>query len=127
MTRTHPEVSNAPEGVFPPWTRETAADGIEAALAIVAGRWKLRILFQLFGGRVQRFSELERALPGISQKVLNQQLRQLEQDGIVRRVAYAESPPRVEYSLTPWGQALCPALDALLQWSSAREVTPPVT
>ena len=112
--------------MFPPWTRETAADGIEAALAIVAGRWKLRILFQLFGGRVQRFSELERALPGISQKVLNQQLRQLEQDGIVRRVAYAESPPRVEYSLTPWGQALCPALDALLQWSSAREVTPPV-
>ena len=125
VTRTHPEVSNAPEGVDPPWTRETAADGIEAALAIVAGRWKLRILFQLFGGRVQRFSELERALSGISQKVLNQQLRQLEQDGIVRRVAYAESPPRVEYSLTAWGQALCPALDALLRWSSARVVTAP--
>jgi DNA-binding HxlR family transcriptional regulator len=127
VTRTHSEVSNAPEGVHPPWTRETAADGIEAALAIVAGRWKLRILFQLFGGRVRRFSELERALPGISQKVLNQQLRQLEQDGIVRRVAYAGSPPRVEYSLTPWGQALCPALDALLQWSSARAVTPPAS
>lgn len=125
MTSTHLEVSNAPEGVHAPWTRETAADGIEAALAIVGGRWKLRILFQLFGGRVQRFSELERALPGISQKVLNQQLRQLEQDGMLRRVAYAESPPRVEYSLTPWGQSLCPALDALLQWSSAREVTAP--
>jgi DNA-binding HxlR family transcriptional regulator len=108
-----------------PWTRETAADGIEAALAIVAGRWKLRILFQLFGGRVQRFSELARVVPGISQKVLNQQLRQLEQDGIVRRVAYAESPPRVEYSLSAWGQALCPALDALLEWSTAREVTAP--
>src|SRR5579862_8476316 len=94
VTRRHPEVSNAPEGVHPPWTRETAADGIEAALAIVTGRWKLRILFQLFGGRVQRFSQLERALPGISQKVLNQQLRQLEQDGLVHRVAYAESPPR---------------------------------
>ena len=125
VTSTHPEVSNAPEGVHPPWTRETAADGIEAALAIVAGRWKLRILFQLFGGRVQRFSELERAVSGISQKVLNQQLRQLEQDGIVRRVAYAESPPRVEYSLTAWGQSLCPALDALLQWSTAREATAP--
>jgi DNA-binding HxlR family transcriptional regulator len=123
VTRTHPEVSNTPEGVHPPWTRETASDGIEAALAIVAGRWKLRILFQLFGGRVQRFSELERALSGISQKVLNQQLRQLEQDGIVRRVAYAETPPRVEYSLTTWGQSLCPALDALLQWSTAREVS----
>lgn len=109
----------------PPWTRETAADGVEAALAIVAGRWKLRILFQLFGGRVLRFSELERALSGVSQKVLNQQLRQLEQDGIVRRVAYAESPPRVEYSLTTWGQSLCPALDALLRWSTAREVAAP--
>ena len=125
VTSTHPEVSNAPEGVRPPWTRETAADGIEAALAIIGGRWKLRILFQLFGGRVQRFSELERALSGISQKVLNQQLRQLEQDAIIRRVAYAESPPRVEYSLTTWGQSLCPALDALLQWSTAREVTAP--
>jgi len=125
VTRTHPEVSDAPEGVRPPWTRTTAADGIEAALAIVGGRWKLRILFQLFGGRVQRFSELERALSGISQKVLNQQLRQLELDGIVERVAYAESPPRVEYSLTPWGQALCPALDALLQWSTGREARPP--
>ena len=125
VTSTHPEVSNAPESVHPPWTRETAADGIEAALAIVAGRWKLRILFQLFGGRVRRFSELERALSGISQKVLNQQLRQLEQDGIVRRVAYAESPPRVEYSLTTSGQSLCPALDTLLKWSSAREVTAP--
>ena len=125
MTSTHREVSNAPESVHPPWTRETAADGIEAALAIVAGRWKLRILFQLFGGRVLRFSELERALAGISQKVLNQQLRQLEQDGIVRRVAYAESPPRVEYNLTTWGQALCPALDALLQWSAGREASAP--
>jgi len=111
--------------VHPPWTRETAADGIEAALAIIAGRWKLRIVFQLFGGRVQRFSELERALSGISQKVLNQQLRQLEQDGIVRRVAYAASPPRVEYSLTTWGQSLCRALDTLLRWSSARVVTAP--
>lgn len=125
VTSTHSEVSNAPEGVNPPWTRETAADGVEAALAIVAGRWKLRILFQLFGGRVLRFSELERALSGVSQKVLNQQLRQLEQDGIVRRVAYAESPPRVEYSLTTWGQSLCPALDALLRWSTAREVAAP--
>jgi DNA-binding HxlR family transcriptional regulator len=111
--------------VHPPWTRDTAADGIEAALAIVAGRWKLRIVFQLFGGRVRRFSELERAIAGISQKVLNQQLRQLELDGIVKRVAYAESPPRVEYSLSPWGQSLCPALDALLQWSTAREVRAP--
>src|SRR5258706_14044988 len=107
VTSTHVEVSNAPEGVHPPWTRETAADGIEAALAIIAGRWKLRILFQLFGGRVLRFSELERVLSGISQKVLNQQLRQLEQDGIVRRLAYPEGPPRVESSLPAAGHSLC--------------------
>jgi DNA-binding HxlR family transcriptional regulator len=125
VTRTHLEVSGASDGAHPPWTRETSADGIEAALAIVGGRWKLRILFQLFGGRVLRFSELERAVAGISQKVLNQQLRQLELDGIVSRTAYAESPPRVEYRLTSWGQSLCPALDALLQWSTARDVRSP--
>jgi len=89
----------------------------------IRGRWKLRILFHLFGGRRQRFSELERALPGISQKMLGQQLRQLEQDGIVRRIDHREKPPKVEYALTSWGQSLCPALDALLQWSTAREVT----
>ena len=91
----------------------------------IRGRWKLRILFHLFGGRRQRFSELERALPGISQKMLGQQLRQLEQDGIVRRIDHREKPPKVEYALTSWGQSLCPALDALLQWSTAREVPTP--
>jgi len=107
------------------WTPARAADGIEAALAILSGRWKLRILFHLFGGRVLRFSELEKAISGISAKVLNQQLRHLEQDGIVRRMAHAQVPPRVEYGLTTWGQALCPALDALLRWSTARDVAMP--
>ncbi|WP_102106634.1 winged helix-turn-helix transcriptional regulator [Oceaniglobus roseus] len=101
------------------YTRETAADGVEKALAMIEGRWKLVILFHLFGGNVLRFSELERAIPGISQKMLIQQLRQMEEDGIVRRTVYPEVPPRVEYSLTDWGQSLCPALDALLDWSAA--------
>lgn len=97
----------------------TAADGVERALRILEGRWKLVIMFHLFGGKVLRFSELERAIPGVSQKMLTQQLRQLENDGLVRRIVHQQVPPKVEYILTDWGQALCPALDALLTWSAA--------
>jgi DNA-binding HxlR family transcriptional regulator len=103
------------------WTPETAAHGVEAALKMLEGRWKLLILFQLFGGQVRRFSELERAIPAVTQKMLAQQLRQLEKDGILHREVYPEVPPKVEYSLTKWGQALCPALDALLTWASAKQ------
>ena len=79
----------------------------------VDGR-RLVILFHLFGGKTLRFSDLARAIPGISQKMLTQQLRQLEGDGIVTRNVHAEVPPKVEYHLTEWGQSLCPALDRLL-------------
>jgi DNA-binding HxlR family transcriptional regulator len=89
---------------------------------MLEGRWKLMILFHLFGGKMLRFSALERAIPAISQKMLIQQLRQMEQDGIVQRVVHHQVPPKVEYGLTAWGQALCPALDALLQWAAARAV-----
>ena len=94
-------------------------------LRIVEGRWKLVILFHLFDGKVMRFSELERAIPAISQKMLTQQLRQLESDGVVFRKVYPVVPPRVEYRLTEWGQALCPALDALLTWADQREALQP--
>ncbi len=107
------------------YTAATAADGVEKAFRMLDGRWKLMILFHLFGGKVLRFSDLERAIAGISQKMLSQQLRQMEGDGIVRRIVYPQVPPKVEYCLTAWGQALCPALDALLSWGAARE-TPPV-
>ncbi len=103
------------------YTRDTAADRVQNALAILEGRWKLMILFQLFGGHLRRFSELERAIPRISQKMLIQQLRQMEKDGIVRRIVHHQVPPKVEYGLTDWGQELCPALDALLTWAAARE------
>ena len=111
---------DAPDAPSHGWTRETATEGVEAALKMIEGRWKLAILFHLFGGRVLRFSELERAIPEISQKMLIQQLRGLEAAGIVRRVVHPEVPPRVEYSLTDWGQSLCPALDALLTWAANR-------
>jgi len=103
------------------WTPSTAARGVEDALRILEGRWKLVLLFHLFGGKVLRFSELERAVPGISQKMLIQQLRQMERDGVVRRIVHHQVPPKVEYCLTPWGQALCPALDALLKWAAKRD------
>jgi DNA-binding HxlR family transcriptional regulator len=93
---------------------------VEAVLALLEGRWKLLIVFHLFGGQVHRFSDLERLIPAVSQKMLAQQLRRLESDGLVARTVYPQVPPKVEYRLTGWGQALCPALDALLQWSAKR-------
>ncbi len=120
MASTHDKVRYAPTSadLFP--TPDAASAGVERALRMLEGRWKLVILFHLFGGKVLRFSELERAIPGISQKMLIQQLRQLEEDGIVVRTIYAQVPPKVEYSLTAWGQSLCPALDALLTWAATR-------
>jgi DNA-binding HxlR family transcriptional regulator len=121
MTRTDEKVRYSPEGKPPSgYTRETAAEGVEQTLKLLEGRWKLIILFHLFGGRVLRFSDLERAIPAVSQKMLIQQLRQMEQDGIVRRIVHHQVPPKVEYALTDWGQALCPALDALLIWAAQR-------
>ena len=102
------------------YTAVTAAEDVEKALHLLEGRWKLLILFHLFGGQVQRYSDLERLIPGISQKMLAQQLRQLEADGLVSRKVYPQTPPKVEYRLTEWGQALCPALDALLFWAEQR-------
>lgn len=103
------------------YTAISAATDAENAFKLVEGRWKLAILFNLFGGQVKRFSELERAIPGISQKMLIQQLRQLELDGLVKRIIHQQVPPKVEYCMTDWGQALCPAMDALLKWSELRE------
>ena len=121
MARTHQKVGYSPDGKHPDLTPASVAQGVGDALKILEGRWKLVILFHLFGGKVLRFSELERAIPAVSQKMLTQQLRQMEADGIVRRVLHAQVPPKVEYGLTEWGQALCPALDAVLKWAALRE------
>lgn len=108
----------------PQHTPESAAVAIGQAVASLRGRWKLVIVFHLFGGKVLRFSDLERAIPGVTQKMLAQQLRQLEHDIIVRRIVHAQVPPKAEYALTPWGQALCPAFDALLTWRETRPGEP---
>jgi DNA-binding HxlR family transcriptional regulator len=124
MTRTHGKVRHPPESKDAYPTPASAARGVEDVFRILEGRWKLVILFHLFGGKVRRFSDLERAIPAVSQKMLTQQLRQMEADGLVRRIVHPQVPPKVEYCLTDWGQALCPALDALLQWAMLRELTP---
>lgn len=102
------------------YSPESAASGVEQVIHLLEGRWKLIILFHLFDGKVQRYSDFEKLIPGISQKMLAQQLRQLEADGIVSRMVYPQVPPKVEYRLTEWGQALCPALDAMLKWAEKR-------
>jgi len=121
MSRTHGKVRYRPKRKLAYPTAASAAAHVEKTLKLLEGRWKLVILFHLFGGKVLRFSELERAIAGISQKMLIQQLRQMERDGIVRRIVHHQVPPKVEYALTGWGQALCPALDALLKWAAQHE------
>jgi DNA-binding HxlR family transcriptional regulator len=121
MARTYKKVRYLPERKDRGHTPASAAGGLEQALKVLEGRWKLVILFHLFDGKLLRFSELERAIPSISQKMLIQQLRQMETDGVVRRIVHYQVPPKVEYGLTDWGQALCPALDEMLKWAASRE------
>src|SRR5258708_38052823 len=123
MARSEQKVGYSPTGKLSGVTPEMAASGIEEAFRMLEGRWKMVILFQLFSRPILRFSELERAIPGVSQKMLIQQLRDLERDGIVEREVYPQVPPKVEYRLTAWGQAMCPALDALLEWAAQRPRT----
>ena len=87
MARTHEKVRFLPKGK-PQHTATSAAKGVEDVLRILEGRWKLVILFHLFGGHVRRFSELRRAIPAVSEKMLIQQLRQLERDGVVHRFVH---------------------------------------
>src|SRR4051795_11497619 len=89
----------------------------ETTLDVIGGRWKVPILWHLFSGTL-RFSELRRALPHITQKMLTQQLRELEHDGVVARKVYAEVPPKVEYSLTPRGLSLRPVVEAMCHWAT---------
>ena len=84
----------------------------------IGDKWTALIIGVLEDG-TQRFSELQRSVGGISQKMLTQTLRSLERDGLVNRTVYAEVPPRVEYELTPLGETLCAPLTAVRQWAEA--------
>ncbi len=97
----------------------------ERTLQLVAGRWKIFILHQLFDGTL-RFSDLQRSINAITSssvtpKMLTQELRQMEADGLVLRQVYAQVPPKVEYSLSPLGQSLRPVVDAMVDWGRAHE------
>lgn len=89
--------------------------GIDAAIDVVGGKWKALILWAL-GTRPHRFGELRREVAGISEKVLIQQLRECERDGIVHREVHEQVPPKVVYSLTPLGESLNAALAPLSDW-----------
>ena len=88
---------------------------VEASIDVIGGKWKPLILWWLYQG-TRRFAELRRLIPGITEKMLTQQLRELEADGIVHREVYATVPPKVEYSLTEYGCTLKQALQAICDW-----------
>lgn len=88
---------------------------IEVAMNLIAGKWKLLIMWHL-RNKTRRFGELQRKIPNITQKMLTQQLRELEDDDLIHREVYAVVPPKVEYSLTPFGLSMRPILDMMLVW-----------
>lgn len=115
--KTMPETiteTRSPDSIAPAnKVRLTCA--VETTLGIISGRWKVLIIRELLVG-TQRFNQLHRSLPGITQKMLTQQLRELEEDGIILRQVYPQVPPKVEYSLTPLGESLDPVLQAMHEW-----------
>jgi DNA-binding HxlR family transcriptional regulator len=90
---------------------------VAAALDVLGGRWKGQILYYLLRGPT-RFGALRRLVPGATQRMLTLQLRELEGDGVIHREVYREVPPRVEYSLTPFGMSLRPIIEAMELWGS---------
>jgi len=95
--------------------KEPDSCGFAAAMQAIGGKWKIALLWELHL-RSHRFAELRRQLPGVSEKMLAQQLRQMEADGLISRHAYDEVPPRVEYSITPLGLSLNDAVTAMSTW-----------
>ena len=97
-------------------TKNLPACPVETTLQLIGNKWQVLILRDLLSNGTMRFKELQRSVGNISQKVLTSNLREMEAEGIVNRKAYAEVPPRVEYSLTPLGETLKPVLDAMREW-----------
>jgi DNA-binding HxlR family transcriptional regulator len=91
---------------------------LEASLHLIDGKWKVIILYHLQQG-TQRFGELRRLMPGITQRMLTKQLRALEDDRLIIRKVYAEVPPRVEYRLSEIGESLRPVIDTLKAWGQS--------
>lgn len=98
--------------------KQASACQVNEALEIIMGKWKPIILLLLFENKVMRFSELKRAIPGITQKMLTTQMRELEEEDILHREVYAQVPPKVEYSITEYGKSIEPFLEAMHEWST---------
>ncbi len=99
---------------------------IAATLAVLDGKWKMLILWQLFR-RTCRFNEMRRAIPGVSQHMLTVQLRELESEGIISRTVFPEVPPRVEYALTEHGRSLGHVMRALYEWGETHLARAPLS
>lgn len=91
---------------------------VENALGILVGKWKPIILLHLLQEGTKRFNELKRSMPGVTQKMLTKQLRELEEEDIIERVVYPQVPPKVEYSITEYGRSLEPILEAMHEWGT---------
>ena len=99
---------------------------IEVSIEVIGGTWKVVIVRELLGG-TKRYGQLHRALKRVTHKMLAQQLRELERDGVINRKLYPQVPPKVEYSLTPLGDALEPVLETMQSWGArviARRAAP---
>ncbi len=104
-----------------PFSRSHFSKGIEATLRIIGGKWKILLLWHLMDSP-KRYGQLKRLIPDITEKMLIQQVRELEADGIVGREVYREVPPKVEYFLTDYGESLKPALLLLCHWGDTHLV-----
>lgn len=104
--KKHPAACEAPDGYSCP---------VEATIDIIGGKWKSVILYHLIDDK-KRFNELRRLIPGVTQRMLTLQLRELERDGIVCRTIYKQVPPKVEYSLTEFGKTLIPIIRQMMNW-----------
>ena len=98
--------------------KELPACPVEITMGLIGDKWKVLIIRDLLTG-TKRFGELKKSLNGITQKVLTNDLRQMEASGLVNRKVYAEVPPRVEYSLTETGWSLKPILDSMVVWGNS--------
>lgn len=98
------------------WKEKQYHCPVEVSMDLLSGKWKCLMLWHLNEG-TKRYKELERIVPGVSQKMLTQQLKELEKDGLISRTVYPEVPPRVEYSLTILGQSAFPILEMMHSWA----------
>lgn len=96
---------------------------VETGIELLSGKWKGRILWKLYQNETMRFGELRRSLENITEKMLAQQLRELESVNLINRKVYSEVPPKVEYSLSEFGRSLAPILDKFASWGVENKET----